>query len=440
MTYDMVIHNGVIVTVNDGFDIIENGFVSISGCRIAAIGTNEHQQVPRADQVIDAGGGIVLPGLVNTHNHLPMTLFRGMADDLPLTEWLNDHIFPVETRTITPETARLGALIGCAEMILSGTTTCCDGYFFEDSVAEAFLASGMRGVLGQGVIDYPAPGVSDPSDNVGTARRFVEKWAGISPIISPSICCHSVYTCSKETLTKSKDTAGHHNVLFQIHASETRSERMQFESEHGITPTEYLKELNILDRKTLLAHCVWVDEKDIAIIAESGAAVSVNTESNMKLASGIAPVQKFVDAGIPVGMGTDGCASNNDLDLFKEMDMAAKLHKADSLDPTVMDAKTVLKLATMGGAEAVGLKDHIGSIEIGKQADIIILDTRKPHLTPMYNPVSHIVYAASGSDVKDVIIAGKRVVRDYHLLTVDLESILQEVNGLAKTIKSAKSV
>jgi 5-methylthioadenosine/S-adenosylhomocysteine deaminase len=435
MAYDVVIHNGVIVTVNDGFEIIEKGFIGISGDRIAAIGTGETQQVPEGNQVIDAEGGIVLPGLVNTHNHLPMTLFRGLADDLPLMEWLNDHMFPVEARIISAETSRLGALLGCAEMILSGTTTCCDGYFFEDAVAKAFLETGMRGVLGQGVIDYPAPGVGDPADNVAYARRFVEKWSGVSPMISPSICCHSIYTCSKETLVKSKEAANGCNALFQVHAAETRSERQQCESDHAVSPVKLLKDLNILDPDTLLAHCVWTDDEDIAAIAQSGAAVSVNTESNMKLASGIAPVKKFLEAGITVGLGTDGCASNNDLDLFSEMDMTAKLHKVHHMDPTVLPASTVLKMATIGGARALGLGDHIGSIEIDKQADIIVIDTGKPHLTPMYNPVSHVVYTASGSDVKDVVIAGKPVLANSHLLTVDLDHIMKNVNDLAKTIR-----
>ncbi|MFO7965055.1 MAG: amidohydrolase [Desulfobacterales bacterium] len=434
MTYDMVIHNGVIVTVNKHFDIIENGFIAISGDRIAAVGTRTKKPPPSGGRMVDACGGIMMPGLINTHNHLPMTLFRGLADDIPLMTWLNDYIFPVEARVITPESSRLGALLGCAEMLLSGTTTCCDAYFYEDAVAEAFLESGMRGVVGQGVIDYPAPGVADPLENVETARRFVEKWADISPMLTPSICCHSVYACSRKTLIDAKNSARHYRVPFQIHLAETRAEVLQFTSEHGVSPAVYLRDLNILDPDTLLAHCVWVDQKDIAAIKESGAAVSVNTESNMKLASGIAPLSKLISANIPVGLGTDGCASNNDLDLFREMDVTAKLHKVTAFDPTFPDAKTVLRLATMGGARALGLGDCIGSIEIGKQADIVILDTRKPHLTPMYNPVSHIVYAAAGSDVKDVIVAGKQVVKDYRLKTIQVDPLLNEVNELIRSI------
>jgi 5-methylthioadenosine/S-adenosylhomocysteine deaminase len=437
MMFDLAIVNGVVITVNPDFDIITNGFVGISGDRITHVGPVEKARLSMGKETIDACGGIILPGLVNTHTHLPMTLFRGIADDLPLMAWLNDHIFPAEARHINRDSAKTGALLGCAEMILSGTTTCCDGYFFESSVAEAILESGMRAVVGQGVIDFPAPGVPDPAENIDCAIRFIEKWKGVSPRIDPSIFCHSPYTCSGQTLVKSKAAARRHKVLFQIHAAETRAEHGQIFSDHNLSPIEYLKKLDLMDEQTLIVHCIWVDENDLALIAKSGAAVSVNTESHMKLASGVAPAPGFVLAGIPLGIGTDGCAGNNDMDLFREMDMTAKLHKVNSLDPTVMNAQTVLKLATIGGAEAIGLKNRIGSLEVGKQADIIVVDTNKPHLTPMYHPVSHLVYAAGGSDVKDVIVAGKVLVKDYRLLSMDLDGIMEAVGVIAGNIKSA---
>ncbi|MBU4415289.1 MAG: amidohydrolase, partial [Proteobacteria bacterium] len=437
MSFDIVIHNGTIITANPDFDIIKNGIVCIKNGRLERVESrNASYLLPEAKEIIDAKGGIIMPGLVNTHTHLPMSIFKGIADDLPLMPWLSEHIFPAESKHIKPETVRLGTFLACAEMMLSGTTTCCDGYFFEDEVAKAVFDSGMRAVLGQGVIDFPAPGVLEPSDNINNAVRFIDKWHDKSPMITPSIFCHSPYTCSEETLKKAKDATLSKNLLFQIHAAETKDERNRILSEKNFSPIKYLDSIGILDNDTLLVHSIWVDDDDIDIIANSGAKVSVCTESEMKLASGIAPVIKFLEAGIKVGLGADGSASNNDLDLFQEMDSTAKLHKVNILDPTVMDAKTVFKLATIDGAGALGLDDEIGSIETGKQADIIIIDVNKPHLVPMYNPVSHIVYSACGSDVQDVIIAGNVIVRDQKILTFDVEEILERASLIGEAIKS----
>jgi 5-methylthioadenosine/S-adenosylhomocysteine deaminase len=385
--------------------------------------------------MLDAKGGIVMPGLVNTHTHLPMSLFRGLADDLPLSVWLNECIFPAEAKHINPESVRFGALLSCAEMILSGTTTCCDGYFYEDVVAAAVDDIGMRGVLGQGVIDFPAPGVPDPADNIKNAVAYAEKCQGLSHLIQPSIFCHSPYTCSEETLKRAKAAADSKGLVFQIHVAETREEYVQFQTESGMTPVKYLDRIGIVDPNTLLIHAIWLDPDDIEIISKRKAKVSHTPESSMKLASGIAPVSDLLKAGVTVGLGTDGCASNNDLDLFREMDTAAKLHKVNVLDSTVMNARTILHMATMGGAKAIGLDDVIGSLETGKQADIVVVDTRKPHLVPMYNPESQIVYAANGQDVKDVIVSGKILVRDGKVLTVNLEDILEKVRGISEDIK-----
>ena len=430
MDSDTVIYNGIIVTVNRDFDIIENGYLCIKDRKIASIGKTDDNPMPDAHTMIDAKGGIVLPGLINTHTHLPMTLFRGLADDLPLMEWLNDHIFPAEASRINDASARLGALLGCAELLLSGTTTCCDGYFHEDAVAQAILESGMRGVAAQGIIDFPAPGVPDPAKNIDIVLEYITQFQGVSPRLYPAIFCHSPYTCSKETLIKAKDVARQNNLLFQIHVAETKEERDQMQSEHHMSPVRYLDHLGLLDDRTLLVHNVWADENDIACIKKAKAGVSVNTQSNMKLASGIAPLPLLLSNGIPVGLGTDGCASNNDLDLFSEMDMTAKLHKVHTMDPTVLDAKTVFMMATINGAKAIGLNQDIGSLEVGKQADIIIIDTQKPHLTPMYHPVSHVVYAASGADVKHVWVAGRRVVKDYHLMTMDANEVMEAVKKM----------
>jgi 5-methylthioadenosine/S-adenosylhomocysteine deaminase len=428
MNYDLVIHNGTILTMNSDLDIIKNGFLCIKNHKLDKIEPHKnHAQFPEGKKIINARGGIIMPGLVNTHTHLPMALFRGLADDLPLSVWLNEYIFPAESKCITPESVRIGALLSSAEMLLSGTTTCCDGYFHEDHVAAAMNEIGMRGILGQGVIDFPAPGMPKPGDNVNNAIKFLQKWKNISSLITPSVFCHSPYTCSETTLKKAKDAADAAGVLFQIHAAETKDEYIQIQTKHHETPIKYLDKIGIIDQNTILVHAVWLDDEDIEIIAKRNSTVSHNPESNMKLASGIAPVPALLKAGVTVGLGTDGCASNNNLDLISEMDTAAKLHKVNALDPTLLDSVTVLKMATIQGAKALGLDAIIGSLEIGKKADVIVIDTRKPHLVPIYNPISHMVYAAQGSDVQDVIVNGRLLVKDRKLLTINIEDIIEKV-------------
>jgi 5-methylthioadenosine/S-adenosylhomocysteine deaminase len=436
MKFDLVIHNAVIVTVNPDFDIIKNGVIGIRDGLIESVqeGGKDVSSCP-ASEYIDAGGGIVMPGLVNVHTHLPMSLFRGLADDLPLAEWLNDHIFPAEGRHITPETARAGALLSCLEMLLSGTTTCCDGYFLEDEVAQGISLSGMRAVAGQGVIDFPAPGVPDPTRNVEAAVAFVEKWRRQTPLITPSIFCHSPYTCSAETLQKAKQATNRLGVLFQIHVAETKFEREQSLAATGKTPVGYLDSLGVLDENTLAVHAVWVDEADMEILARRRVNIAHAPESNMKLAAGVAPVPRMLEKGLVVGLGTDGCASNNNLDLFGEMDMAAKLHKVTALDPTVMDARTVVRMATLMGAQAIGLGDAIGSLEPGKQADIIIINTHQPHLTPVYHPESHLAYAVRGADVRDVLVAGRVVVRDRQPVAIDIDDILDRAAAIGVKVQ-----
>jgi 5-methylthioadenosine/S-adenosylhomocysteine deaminase len=435
--YDTVVHNGTILTVNKGFDVVENGFVCIGDGRIEAIGEGKAgQPLAKALQAIDARGGIILPGLVNTHTHSPMTLFRGLADDLPLMTWLNDYIFKAEGRWLSPETVYTGTLLSCAEMLLSGTTTCCDGYFFEDSVARAIEESGMGAVVSQGIVDFPAPGVPEPEKNVDEALRFIQAWQGKSPLIFPGLFCHSPYTCSEKTLRRARRVADETNTLFQIHVAETKKEAEEMRKEEGMSPMQYLDRIGALNERTLVVHGIWVDKEDIASMAKRGVGVSVTTESHMKLASGIAPVLEFLSHGLAVGIGTDSCASNNNLDMFQEMDFMAKLHKARLLDSTVMDARQVLTMATKGGAKAIGLGEEIGSIEVGKRADLIIIDTHKPHLTPLYDPASHLVYTASGSDVRDVIINGRVVVKDRTVLTIKVEEVMDEVAALAQRIAS----
>ena len=439
MPYDLVIHNGTFVTVNERFDIIPDGLLCIKAGTIERLDIlPADQSPPPATETIDANGGIVLPGLVNSHTHLPMTLFRGLADDLPLDSWLNEHIFPAESAHLQPDNVSWGALLACAEMLLSGTTTCCDGYFFEDQVAAAVETSGLRAVLAQGIIDFPAPGVPDPKNNIKASRAFVSKWQHASALITPSVFCHSAYTCSGETLTKAKALCIDAGLCFQIHAAETQTECRQIQQKYRSTPIAYLDDLGVLDANTLLVHCVWLTDDDIDIIVKRKASIAHNPESNAKLAAGIAPVPQLIKAGIPLGLGTDGCASNNNLDVFHEMDMAAKIHKAQSHDPTTMDARTVVEMATIGGARAIGLDHQIGSLEVGKQADVIVIDHRSPHLTPMYHPASHIVYTAQSADVRDVVVAGQVLVRNRQILSLDVEEIMSKVNEIADQIQKSR--
>ena len=433
--YDILVHNGTVLTINADFDILKNGIVCIADSILKRIEEKTADEpLPSARHVIDAQGGIILPGLVNTHTHAAMTLFRGMADDLPLKTWLNDNIFKAEAQWLNPESVYTGTLLSCAEMLLSGTTTFCDGYFFEDSVAHAVKESGMRALLAQGIVDFPAPGVADPKKNVSEAAQFIEKWQGKNSLMIPCLFCHSPYTCSKETLKEARKVADEARSLFQIHVAETQNEVKEIDQKHGMSPVQYLDRIGVLNAKTLLVHAIWVNEADIACMAERGVGVSVATESEMKLASGVAPIPEFLKRGIAVGIGTDGAASNNNLDMFQEMDTAAKLHKVKRLDPTVLDARQVLALATKSGADAIGLGEQIGSLEKEKKADLIIIDTNKPHLTPLYDPVSHLIYAASGSDVRDVIIEGRLVVRDRALLTINVADVMQAVDRLARRI------
>jgi len=436
MKFDRIIYNGIIVTVNPDFDIIDDGIICIKDGVIHCVETRKHDiSKYLADEYVNADGGIVMPGLVNAHTHLAMSIFRGLADDIPLSVWLNDHIFPAEQKHISPETVRIGTLLSCAEMLLSGTTTCCDGYFYEDIVAKAVHETGLRAVLAQGVIDFPAPGVPDPKQNIETAMAFVEKWKNRYPLLTPSIFCHSPYTCSAETLQKSKQAADELGVRFQIHVAETKSEFEQIKAEHGVSPVKYLDTLGLLNENTIAVHAVWVGEDDIKLLFKNRVNVIHTPESNMKLASGVSPVPEMIAHGITVGLGTDGCASNNNLDLFAEMDSAAKLHKVFTKDPTVMDAKTVVKMVTIEGAKAIGAGDVIGSLEPGKQADLIIIDIHKPHLTPIYHPESHVVYAAQGSDVRDVFVAGKALLRNHEPVCLDVKEIMKQAAAVGSVVK-----
>jgi len=431
--FDLAIAGGTLVTMSSDMDIIENASIGISGSRIALVDTN---RTLAADRIIDARGGLILPGLVNTHTHLPMVCFRGLADDLPLMDWLHHHIFPMEARFVNKQMVRDGAMLAIAEMILSGTTTCCDGYFFENQIAEAALAGGMRAVAAQGFADSATPDHPQYEKMMAAAGRFVERWLPHAPMITPAFFCHSPYTCSPRTLVNVKAAAREAGILYLTHLLENRDEIDTIEKRYGRKPVTHLHHLGVLDDRTVAVHCNWMTPEDIALFADLGVSVSHNPASSMKLAAGVAPVPLMLEKGIAVGLGTDGSASNNDLDLFQEMDLSAKVHKATLLDPTVMSAETVLKMATIEGARVLGMDRLIGSVEVGKQADIIILDMNQPHLTPLYNPYSQIVYAARGGDVKTSIIDGKPVMENRRLLTMDLPAVMERVRAIAAHIQS----
>jgi 5-methylthioadenosine/S-adenosylhomocysteine deaminase len=438
--YDILIIGGLLLTMSKDMEILENSVIGIYDGRIVLIEKLQANATHsyRAKEILDASGSLIMPGLINTHTHLPMVCFRGMADDLHLMEWLQNHIWPAEVKHVSREMVYAGSMLAMAEMILSGTTTFCDAYFYESSVAQAAVDSGMRGVVCHGFIDFPNP--NNQEKIVEVAERFIDRWLGKYPLIIPALACHAPYTCSPETLSSIKNVTRKADVLYNIHVSETEDEVAIIRKQYGKSPVAHLRNLNLLDHRTTAVHCNWLDEDEMDMLRGHDVKVSHNPESSLKLAAGIAPIPKLLQKGIVVGLGTDGAASNNDLDLFGEMDTAAKIHKVAEMDPTVMDARTVVKMATINGARVLGLEDRIGSIEVGKCADIIILDINKPHWTPLYNPYSQLVYAASGSDVTTGIIGGRVVMRDRKLLTMNLPVVTQEVRKIAKTIKGDFSI
>ena len=375
-----------------------------------------------------------MPGLINTHTHAAMALFRGLADDLPLDDWLNDHIFPAEAG-LNHEKVYAGSLLACAEMILSGTTCFCDMYLFEEAAADAASHAGMRAVVGEVLYDFPSPNYGPIEQGFAYTENLMDKFRD-DPLITVAVEPHSPYLCAPDLLCRAAAISKDHGAPLVIHVSETLSEVARIQKEYGRTPVGHLAHIGVLSPRLLACHCTVLSGEDIALLEKFDVKVSHNPESNMKLASGIAPIPELLQAGICVGLGTDGCASNNDLDLFLEMDTAAKLHKVNTLDPTVTDALTILKMATHQGARALGLEKITGSLEPGKKADIIVINTRKPHLTPMYNPISHLVYAVQGSDVSDSIINGRVVLEKGKLQSLDIAAVMDRASEVAREIKN----
>jgi 5-methylthioadenosine/S-adenosylhomocysteine deaminase len=413
-----------------------SGAVAIEGDRLAAVGSSsELLKLFRGCAEVDLGGYLLMPGLVNTHAHAAMSIFRGVADDLPLKSWLEEIIFPLENFFINPDSVYLGTLLSSVEMLKSGTTTFCDGYFFEESAARAAIDSGIRGIMGQGLLDFPSPDLPDPTKFRSRAEAFLSNFPNQSGRVRPSLFCHAPYTCGPDTLMRTKEICRRNGLLFQTHLSETSGEVNQIRDRYGHRPAMLLDSLGVLDELTLCAHGIWLSRDEILAIASRGASISHCPESAMKLASGVAPVPDMISLGVKVGLGTDGCASNNDLDLFSEMGSAAKVHKVFRKDPVACPAWQALMMAVAGGASALGLGNEIGSIEPGKKADLIALSLNQPHLTPIYDPVSHIVYTARGSDVRFVWVDGRQIVKDGRVLTVNETEVISEAARIGNEIR-----
>jgi len=434
---DLIVSGDYVLTQNQAGHILEDAAVAIRGSVIEAVGPREAILAAHGDDARILGGGrvLVMPGLVNAHTHVSMTCLRGLADDLPLMTWLNENIFPAE-RQFNGEIVYWGALLGCAEMILSGTTTFCDMYLFEHDVARAVDRAGLRALVGEVLYDFPSANYGPVEQAVPYSRRLIQTWQGHERIriaVEP----HALYTCSPELLIACRDLAEEQGVPLITHLSESPDEVAGIQETYGTTPVRHLERLGLLSEGLIADHCVALENEEIELLARRGVKVAHNPSSNMKLASGVAPVPELLRAGATVGLGTDGAASNNNLDMFGEMNIAAKLHKASRLDPTVMDAATVLNMATVGGAKTLGLEGRVGRLEPGYLADLIVVDLNQPHLTPLYNPVSHLVYAASGADVIHSVVHGKILLENRALTTLDLAEIYKKIGEIAQVVQAA---
>lgn len=438
-TVDTILSGGVIVTMNKQFDLIYDGALAIRGAQIVAVSSREDILANyRAGEVVDCRGKYILPGLVNAHTHVPMTLLRGLADDLRLDVWLIGYMMPTEREFVTPEFVRLGTQIACAEMIRSGITSFADMYYFESDIAAETAAAGMRGVLGQSVMKFPAPDASSYEDGLARTRRFIEDWKG-HPLITPAVAPHAPYTNTDETMTLCRDLALEYDVPLLTHLAETGAEVQDTIDATGMRVIEKMDSIKLFRAKTLCAHCVHIKPFEMRLMADRGATAAHCPSSNLKLASGIAPVNDMLKNKVTLGIGTDGPASNNDLDMFTEIHLAAILAKTQANDPTVLPARTALLMATRQGAEALFLGDVTGSLEVGKLADVIVLDADPLHNMPQFdrdpNAVySRIVYAAKSTDVRHVWCNGQALMRDRALLTLDETALVEQARDYALRI------
>lgn len=436
---DTLFVNAIVLTMDEQLNQYDPGAVAVKGDSIIAVGNEaDLKKEYSADEVIDCGGKVLMPGLVNAHTHVPMTLLRGLADDLRLDVWLMGYMLPVEREFVSPEFVRLGTLIACAEQIRSGVTTFNDMYFFEDDIAQATAEAGMRAVCGQSIMKYPAPDAAAYEDSIAYAREFIKKWKG-HPLIVPAIAPHAPYSTTPEILRTCADIAKENDVPLHIHISETAFEVETMRNEQGMPVVPYVKKQGIFEAKVIAAHCVHIDVGEMRTMHHANAGISHNPSSNLKLASGFAPVTKMLENGLNVGIGTDGPASNNDLDMFEEVRLASFVAKAASNDPTVLPAATALVMATRMGARALHIGHLTGSLEPGKRADLILVDTSPLHNSPRFkrdplNAYAQLVFASKSTDVTDVMVNGKWLMRGHELLTLDEAELLQQARELAKKI------
>ena len=430
----LIVHSGTVLTMDDASLVVPNGAVALAGSRIAAIGDTAvllaaHPEAPR----LDAAGGIIMPGLINAHTHVPMVLFRGLADDLELMDWLENHIFPAEAKHVDEEFVRWGTRLACLEMLRGGTTTFVDMYYFEDVIAEEAERCGIRAVVGETLIDFPAPDNKTWDEAIAYTRSFVERWRD-HPRVTPAVAPHSAYTVSREHLIAARALATETGVPLLIHVAEDRAEIARVTESTGRSSIDFLADIGVLDSSVVAAHVVWPSASEIETLAERAVGVAHCPQSNMKIAAGVAPVPELLAAGVAVGLGTDGAASNNDLDLWEEIDTAAKLHKVISGDPTVINAEQALRMATIEGARALGMDQAIGSLELGKRGDLIVVGIDGPHQQPQYDPFSVLAYSTGAADVEAVVIDGRLVVEGGRVLTLDSAEVLERAAAYGRTI------
>ncbi len=429
----LVLENGLILCDPSTSEPEIHSRTLISGDIIASLNTNE--KINGSPQVVDCSNCLIIPGLVNCHVHSAMSMFRGLADDLPLETWLNQFIFPSEARHVSPEMVRLGSTLSTVEMALSGVTTVADAYFFMEEAALAVIDVGLRAVIAQGVLDVPTPDAKEQGAWKERALDFFESVPS-HPNITPALFCHSPYLCQPGTYTSAAQICKSNDVKLFSHVAETLTETKLIQAKYGVTPVELLNSFGVLDNSFVAVHCVHLTDRDVEILLDSQVGIVHCPESNMKLASGYARIQDLLDKGLNVGLGTDGAASNNNLDLFEEMRSASLLGKLVTQNPEAVNAMEALTMATIGGARVLGLDKVIGTLSPGKQADIVVVDLSQPHLQPLYNPVSQLVYCARGSDVRDVVVAGKQIVRNRELCSVSYDDIRKQVLELAEKIAS----
>jgi len=430
---DLLVRGGTVVTMDEQERVLPGGAVAIRGEAIEAV-LAAGEPLPAARETIDARGHLVIPGLVNVHGHVPMVLMRGLADDLPLLDWLNKVVFPAEAQHVNPSYVYWGTLLACEEMARSGTTTFADMYYFEGDVARATGEAGLRAVLGQTVIGFPAPDFKTADSALKGTEEFLKRWRG-HPRITPSVAPHALYTTPLDLVKKARALSRRYSVPFQIHAHESHEEDRLERETLGATSVSLLDAAGLLGPDVLIHHAFTVGARDLEIMARRGVAVSHNLESNMKVAAGPAPLLEMMAAGITVGLGTDGAASNGNLDLFEEMDSVAKVHKLFRHDPTILPARDVFRLATRGGARALGLGDKIGALEAGRLADLVLVDATGPEATPLYDVYSALVYSLKGGAVRTVVVGGRVVVRDRRMLTIDADEVHKQAWAIAARLK-----